>query len=164
MSVTSTTNAAFNGDLTDSDFNSLYNLIAIVSQVAEDLTIWYEDTVDIASTGAEWLNWLREASASNIKSQDYDERVGFTSWLNTLSFSPKYFDHNDDGIVSGIASGQKTSEVLELLSIKVDTLSTNASQVLIFTQSLIDDYSESSKEVKDLCDAMRNAGQGHIRT
>jgi hypothetical protein len=165
MSLSSITSASFDGDLTDSDFNPIYDLIAVIGEVAEDVTEWYEETVDKASTGADWLNWLREAAAGDntLSGQDVTEREEFTAWLDTLSFSPKYFEHNDDGTVKKINSDDyETSEVLELLSVQVDTLSTNANQVLIFTEALIDDYGDSNTEVKDLCDAVRSAALGHV--
>lgn len=165
MSLSSVTSATFDGDLTDSDFNPLYDLINIIGEVAEDMTEWYQDSVDRTSIGAEWLNWMRESTAggNKINEQDYAERTEFSSWLNTLSVSPKYFRFDNQDVVSGIVSDYKTEDILELLSIQLDTLSTNASQVLIFTEGLINDYNDSSQELKDLTDALRSAGKGHVR-
>lgn len=152
--------------MTDSDFNPIYDLIEVIAEVAEDITGWYEDVVGLSTEGADWVNWFNAATSggSSLEDQDASERSEFTDWLNTISFHPKYFKFSSSGIVKKINkdADYKSSDVLELLSIQLEALSTNASQVLIFTEALIDDYNDSSQEVKDLVDSLRSAGEGHV--
>ena len=160
MSVASATSTSFDSDLTDADFNPMYDLLVIVGAVAEDITDWYSETTDIVDTGTDWENWFSENISGDNSYGDapYADRVDFVDWLETLSFNADKTYVS----VSGISSKYKASEVLELLSVKVNTLSTNAAQVLVFTEALINNYTEAAEQMRDMIDDLRSAGRGHV--
>ena len=161
MSVSSTTSVYLDGDLTDTDFNPLYDLLVVIGSVAEDITDWYTETTDIADTGADWINWLSEniSGDNSYSDADYDERADFVEWLETLSFNASTTYVTASEIKSSKCSAD---ELLELVSVKVNTLSTNADQVLVFTEAVINSYTESADELRDLVDDLRSAGRGHV--
>lgn len=165
-SVSSTSTASYvDGDLTDADFDPLLELYLVVGDVTEEMYDWYDEVTDLLDTGTDYLTWFAEtcsgggSAKNNYKDAPYAEREEFIEWLDSLSFDSKYIT------VSGFGNADKWDfdSVYELISLEVESLSTNCSQSLTFLETLIGKYEDNASEIKSCISSLRSAARGHIR-
>ena len=171
-SVGSATGVTFDGEVTTDDYDPMFALLNVLADVSLDFVDWHGETTDFFTTSGDMVNWISEAAATgrNISDENHGELVAFTSWMETIGFdfqkyfsSTNYVDINGPGVkVTSIRSKYKVSEVLELLGIEVDTISTNTQQVALFTEAITGDYSDVVDEIVNLIDGARDSARGHI--
>lgn len=169
MSVSGVTNSTFNGELTDDDFDPMFELVSVMADLSEEFIDWYAEAAENLETGSNWLTWFAEETDDRDVEGERSETVDFTEWMDSIGFNyTKYFKTSttDDGelYVTDIRSDYKNSEVNELLALEVEAVSNDAEQAKAITTGMIDNFNNGSKELINMIDTLRSAGRGHVRT
>lgn len=163
------TTVSVDGELNDQDLDPLFTFISVIADVAEDFVEWYDDAADATKAASEWQSWISEAlnDGASLTDEPESERKAFTSWLEQTGFDyTTYFDViSSTGVIRKVNSTYEDDlpGLLNLIGLQVQTVSTNAEQVSLFTRAMVDDYAKGSSEMKNLVDSYRSAGRGHIR-
>lgn len=162
--TSSVTDTNFDGDLTDEDIDPLFSLFNILSDVSEEVVDWYEQRAEDFEVASEWYNWLGEAT-SNHRTLDKDEseRIEFTEWLNYIGFDyDKYFDVNDD-IITARDADYANDEVMQLIALAVESISSDTDQSSLIASAVIDDFNGAADELGSFIDTFLSTGRGHLQ-
>ncbi|MEW4561544.1 hypothetical protein AB1K70_03400 [Bremerella sp. JC770] len=153
------------GNFDSSDIQPMFDLISLVTSVAEDMLDWYDDSTDSLEEGNDWLVWLSGATSQSRSFSDKDlaERTEFTEWMDEIDFDYQTYFNRSNGVVTSIKGDYEVSEVVELLTLEVENVSSQAEQVSLFTNALIGDLADGNSELMNMLDTIRATAKGHIR-
>ncbi|MEW4486734.1 hypothetical protein AB1L42_01550 [Thalassoglobus sp. JC818] len=159
------TGSYIDGELNDVDIDPMFALIELVSDVAEDFLSWYEETTDFLEESNDWMVWLSGVTAQgrSFSDESLSERTEFTEWLDSIGFDFKQYFNTSSSITTKIKSDYEVSEVLELLSLEIESLSSHTDQVSLFSNALIGDVEDGNNEFMNIVDTLRSSARGHIR-
>lgn len=161
------TTVSVDGELNDEDYDPLFSFVYVLANTAEDFTAWYEDSANDLEIASEWMSWISRAVADgkDISDESTQDLIDFTSWLDQTGLDyTKYFNTNDDGtMVEEIKSNYKRTEVTELIGLEVEAMSSDLTQVSLYTNAVIDDFATGNDELMSIIESFRSTGRGHIR-
>ena len=164
-SISAVKGSYIDGELNDADVDPMFALLELVSDVAEDFLTWYEDTTDFLEESNDFMVWFSGVTATtkDFSDESLADRTAFTEWLDNVGIDKSSYFNTSNGITTKVKSGTDLPGVLDLLSLKIESLSSHTDQVSLFSNALIGDVEDGNNEMMNILDTMRSAGRGHVR-